>query len=322
MASRQSAQFKLFAGNSNRPLAEAIASHLGMALGKAIVDRFPNGETHVEVMEPVRGQDVYVLQSLSPPANDHLMEMMLLFDALKRASAQSITAVVPYFGYSKQDKRKIGREPISAKVVANMLTSAGIDRLITFDLHATQIEAFFNIPVDNLPTVSFFAKHLEKSFRRGKGECVIVSPDAGRLKTARKFAGVLNCGIAVVDKYRESYKTVKVMHLLGDVKGKHALIIDDMIDTGETIAAAADTVRKHGTKSVAICATHAILTPPAVERLTAIGAEVLTTDTIAIPKEKRFRGLTVLSLAPLLAEVIRRIEERKPLSPLFEPVAF
>lgn len=319
MTSQNGSSFKLFTGNSNRKLAEDIARHLGMELGKAVVDRFPNGEIRVEIMESVRGQDVYVIQSTSPPANDHIMELMLLFDALKRASARSVTAVVPYFGYCKQDKRKTGREPVSAKVVANMFASAGINRLITFDLHAGQIEAFFNIPVDNFPTVSFFCKHFKK---KGLKDLVIVSPDAGRLKTARKYASMLGCKIAVVDKYRESFKGAKVMHLLGNVRGKHALLIDDLIDTGGTIAAAAAAMKEHGAKKATICVTHSLLTGNAVKHLTSIDADVVTTDSVAIPKEKRFKNLTILSVAPLLAEVIKRIQARESLSPLFEPVAF
>lgn len=317
MASNRS-PYKLFTGNSNPELAKNIAKHLGMELGKAIVEKFPNGEIRVEILDSVRWEDVFVIQSTSPPANDHLMELMLLFDALRRASARSITAIIPYFGYSKQDKRKTGREPVSAKVVANMLTSAGIDRLITFDLHAGQIEAFFNIPVDNFPTVSFFCKHFKE---KGLKDLVIVSPDAGRLKTAREYASMLGCRIAVVDKYRESFKGAKAMHLLGDVEGKHALLIDDMIDTGGTIATAAAAVKEHGAKKVSICVTHALLTGPAVERLSSLGVEVVTTDTIAIPQEKRFENLVILSIAPLLAEVIRRIQDREPLSPLFMPAA-
>ncbi len=319
MVSKNGSLFKLFAGNSNPELAQDIAKHLGMELGKATVGRFPNGEIHIEILEPVRGHDVYVIQSISTPGNDYIMELMLLFDALKRASARSITAIVPYFGYGKQDKRKTGREPVSAKVVADMFTIAGIDRLITFDLHARQIEAFFDIPVDNFPTVSFFCKHFEKNKPK---DLVIVSPDAGRLKTARKYAGMLGCKIAVVDKYRQSFKEARVEHLLGDVEGKHALIIDDMIDTGGTICAAAETVMKHGAKSVSICATHAILTDPAVERLSKLGIKVVVADTVAIPKEKQFKGLKVLSMGPLLAEIIQRIQGREPLSPLFEPVTF
>lgn len=319
MASKNNSSFKLFTGNSNRKLAKSIAKHLGMELGKAVVEKFPNGEIRVELLDSVRWEDVYVIQSTSPPANDHLMELMLLFDALRRASARSITAIVPYFGYCKQDKRKTGREPISAKVVANMLTSAGIDRLITFDLHAAQIEAFFNIPVDNFPSVSFFAKHFKKKELK---DLVIVSPDAGRLKVARKYAGILGCKMAVVDKYRQSFKGAKAMHLLGDVKGKHALLIDDLIDTGGTIATAAAAMKEHGAKKVSICATHALLTGPAVELLSSLGVDVITTDTVAIPKEKQFRGLEILSIAPLLADIIKRIQDREPLSPLFEPVAF
>ena len=319
MVSQNGSSFKLFTGNSNRKLAEDVAKHLGMELGKAIVEKFPNGEIRVEILEPVRGHDVYVIQSTSPPTNDHIMELMLLFDALRRASARSITAVIPYFGYCKQDKRKTGREPISAKVVANMLTSARIHRLITFDLHAAQIEAFFNIPVDNFPTVSFFTKHFKE---KDLGDLVIVSPDAGRIKTARKFAGVLGCKIAVVDKYRESATEAKATHLLGDVKGKHALLIDDLIDTGGTISAAATIVKEHGAKKVSICATHSLLTGSAVEYLSKLGADVITTDTVPIPPEKRFKGLTILSIAPLLADVIKRIQERESLSPLFEPVTF
>ena len=313
------ASFKLFAGNSNPALAQQISRHLDIPLGNAIVDRFPNGETHVEVLEPVRGKDVFVIQSTSPPVNDHIMELMLLFDALKRASAESVTAVVPYFGYGKQDKRKSGREAISAKVVANMFESAGISRLITLDLHAPQIEAFFNIPVDNLPTISFFARHLQ---RYSPQNLVIVSTDAGRLKTARKLGQVLGCDIAVIDKYRPSYQGAKAMHLLGEVGGKDAVLIDDFIDTAGSIIAAADAVRANGARSVRICATHALLTPPATERLRALDIDVTTTDTVSIPEERRFQRLEILSVGDMLAEVIGRIHKREPLSPLFEPAAF
>lgn len=307
---------KLFHGNSNPELARKIAAHLHIPTGKAVVDRFPNGEIRILLAESVRGCDVFIIQSTSPPVNENLMELMLMIDALKRSSAASITAVIPYFGYSKQEKRKSGREPISAKVVADMLSVAGINRIITVDLHAAQIEGFFNIPADNLPTVRFFSDYILK---KKLSNFVIVSPDAGRISTARRYGEILGANIAIIDKYRPGYKSAKAMHVIGDVRDKNALIIDDFIDTGGSMVEAIKTVRENGAKDTYICVTHSLLTPPAVERLSSVNVkEIITSDTVAIPREKLLPNMKIASIAPLLAEVIKRIDRRQSVSSLFE----
>ncbi len=304
----------LISGSSNTPLSESIAKHLGTELGKVEVGRFPNGETRVELLESVRGKHVFVVQSTCPPVNDTLMELLLIIDALKRSSAGTISVVIPFFGYSKQDKKKTGREPISAKLVADMLSTAGADRIITIDLHAPQIEGFFDIPVDNLSTISIFADYISKN---GKNDLVVVAPDAGGVKRARSLANVLEARLAIIDKYRKHYKEADAMNVVGKVDGLNAIIIDDFIDTGSSIVEAVKALRNHGAKSVIVMCTHPINTDPATERLKQADCDIIVTDTIPLTDDKLFDRIKVLSVAPLLAETIKRIHNNEGVAHLF-----
>ncbi len=303
------------AGTSNPHLAEGIAKKLGMPLGKVEVGKFPNGETRFELLETVRGKHIFVLQTTCPPVNDNLMELLIMIDALKRASAGTITAVIPYFGYSKQDKKKTGREPISAKLAADIITTAGADRVVIIDLHAPQIEGFFNIPVDNLSTIDLFADYIRK---KKIEDLVIVAPDAGGVKRARYLANALEARLAIIDKYRGSYKEATAMNVIGKVNGMNAVIIDDFIDTGSSIVEAVKALKNHEAKDVYVMVTHPINTDPATERLKqAECEEIIVTDTIPLTAEKKFDKLKVLSVADLLAETIKRIHNNETVSFLF-----
>jgi ribose-phosphate pyrophosphokinase len=309
-------ELKLFSGNANRPLAEEIAKTLQLPLGDADVSRFSDGEVYVQINENVRGQDVFVIQPTCPPVNDHLMELLVMIDAFKRASARRITAVLPYYGYGRQDRKVQPRVPITAKLVADLLTAAGAQRLLAVDLHAGQIQGFFNIPVDHLfaaPPV--IIDHLAK---KDLNDPVLVSPDAGGVERARALAKRLKAGLAIIDKRREGNNVAQCMHLIGDVKGRDAVIVDDMIDTAGTLIQAVDALRREGANRVLACAVHGVLSGPAITRIKeSILEEVIITNTVPLTPERQLPKIRVLSVAPLLAEAIRRIHDEESVSTLF-----
>ncbi len=311
---------KIFSANSNRLLAKQIAEALGLPVGKAQVSTFSDGEISVSINESVRGSDVFVVQSLSTPVNDHLMELLIMIDAFKRASAARITAVIPYLGYARQDRKSKARDPISAKLVADLISTAGADRVLTMDLHAPQIQGFFDIPVDHLVGAPLLAAYFKKKLAaEPKEDYVVVSPDLGSVTRARNFAARLDCPLAIVDKRRQQANVCEVMHIIGNVEGKKVILVDDMIDTAGTLCnAAAAIVEKGGAKSVTAAATHAVLSGPAIERLgTSVIENVVLLDTIALPPEKRLDKFVTLSVAPVFSEAIERIYEDKPVSIMF-----
>ena len=310
-------KIKIFSGNSNRELAEKICAGLSLPLGKANVKNFSDGEVMVEVNENVRGRDTYVVQSTCAPTNNNLMELLIMMDALKRASAATITAVIPYYGYARQDRKVAPRTPITSKLVADLITTAGADRVVTVDLHAGQIQGFFNIPVDNLYAAPVILENLRQRFPYNN--LVMVSPDAGGTERARAFAKRLGCTLAVIDKRRTGPNVAEVMHLIGDVKDKTAIILDDMIDTAGTLTQAARALKEHGAKSIFACATHGVLSGPAIDRINESEIEaVVITDTIPLgDKAERTTKVKVLSVAGLLAEAIRRIHGDESVSSLF-----
>lgn len=312
-------RMKLIAGNSNRALAESISKDLGIPLADAVVKRFSDGEVNVEIHESVRGYDVFVIQSTCPPVNDNLMELLILMDALKRASADRINAVIPYYGYARQDRKVAPRAPISAKLVADLITVAGAHRVLTCDLHAGQIQGFFDIPVDNLYAVPVLLPYIKEKFA-SKGEIVIVSPDAGGVERARAYAKRLGCGLAIIDKRRDAPNVSRVMNVIGDVKGKIAVIIDDMIDTAGTVVNAAEALLQEGAVEVAACCTHPVLSGPAPERIrNSRLSELVVTDTIPLRKEvEGIEKVKVLSVSKLFSEAIRRIHYEDSVSALFE----
>ena len=272
----------IFSGTANEPLAKSICKYLGISLGEANVKKFSDGEILVKLKENVRGKDVFVIQPTSSPANDNLMELLILMDALKRASAERINAVIPYYGYARQDRKVAPRAPISAKLVADLLTVAGAHRVLTCDLHAGQIQGFFDIPVDNLYALPVLLPYIRENFGSGDG-IVIVSPDAGGVERARAFAKRLGCGLSIIDKRRDEPNVSKVMHVIGDVKGKFAVIIDDMVDTAGTICNASDALLEEGARGVAACCTHPVLSGPALERIEASSlSQIVVTDTIPL----------------------------------------
>ena len=309
-------EFKVFAGNSNDVLAEEIASLMGKPLGRCTVKKFSDGEVSVSIWESVRGCDVFIIQSTCNPVNDNLMELLIMIDAMKRASAGRITAVIPYYGYARQDRKAKARDPITAKLVANMLEAAGADRVLTMDLHAAQIQGYFDIPVDHLlgmPIIQnyFIQKEIE--------ELVIVSPDHGSVPRARKMAEPLNCPIAIVDKRRPEPNKSEIMNIIGDVAGKNCIIIDDMIDTAGTISNAANAIKELGAKSVRAAATHAVLSGPAIERLENSAIEELVLlNTMPISEEKIISKMKILSVGPLFADAMTRIHTNDTISKLFE----
>jgi ribose-phosphate pyrophosphokinase len=310
-------KIKIFSGNSNPTLAQKICVALAVPLGAARVRRFSDGEVMVEINENVRGRDVYVIQSTCAPTNDNLMELLVMTDALKRASAATITAVIPYYGYARQDRKAAPRTPITAKLVADLITKSGIDRVVTVDLHAGQIQGFFDIPVDNLYAAPVILNHLKNRF---DGQPVVmVSPDAGGTERARAFAKRLGCTLAVIDKRRTSPNVAEVMHLIGDVRDKIAVILDDMVDTAGTLTQAAKALKDNGATAVYACATHGVLSGPAIERINNSEiAEIVLTDTIPVgDKESMTSKITMLSVSGLLAEAIRRIHEDESVSSLF-----
>ena len=309
-------ELKLFSGNANRPLAEEIAQHLHMRLGDADVSRFSDGEVYVQINENVRGQDVFVIQPTCPPVNDHLMELLVMMDALKRASARRITAVLPYYGYGRQDRKVMPRVPITAKLVADLITTAGCQRVLAVDLHAGQIQGFFDIPVDHL----FAAPPVIVDYlvKKDLKDPVLVSPDAGGVERARAIAKRLNAGLAIIDKRRDGPNVAVFMYLIGDVKGKDVVVIDDMIDTAGTLLQAVEAVKREGARRVLACAVHGVLSGPAIKRIQDSALEeVVITNSVPLAPEKANPKIHVLSVAPLLAEAIRRIHDEESVSTLF-----
>ncbi|RJQ44417.1 MAG: ribose-phosphate pyrophosphokinase [Nitrospiraceae bacterium] len=310
------AGIKLFTGNSNRTLAKEIADVLNIPVGEAMVSTFSDGEIMVQVNENVRGADVFVVQSTCMPVNNNIMELLLMIDALRRASAGRITAVVPYYGYARQDRKAQPRVPISARLVADLLSATGVNRVLTIDLHAGQIQGFFDIPVDHLYSAPVLAEYVRKQYLNG---IVVVSPDAGGVERARAFAKRLNASLAIIDKRREKANVSQVMHVIGDVKDKVAILFDDMIDTAGTITQAASAIKAGGANRVVAACAHAVLSGPALDRINGSDLEeVIVTNTIPMDcKQEKCSKLTVLSVAPLLGEAIKRIHEETSISSLF-----
>ena len=310
-------KIKIFSGNSNPELAQKIASQLGVELGDAVVTRFSDGEISVNINESVRGVDAFIIQSTCSPVNRHLMEVLIMIDAFKRASAGRITAVIPYYGYARQDRKAKARDPITAKLVANLLTAAGADRILTMDLHANQIQGYFDIPVDHLLGGRILMEHFEKM---NIEDLVVVSPDHGSVARARTFAQYLDSPIAIVDKRRPKDNVSEVMNIIGDVRDKNLIILDDMIDTAGTLCNAAEALKKFGAKNIYACCTHPVLSGPAIERIqNSELTEVIVLDTIPLPEEKRIEKIKILSTAPLFASAIEKIFDCESVSVLFSP---
>lgn len=306
----------IFSGNSNRELAQSICRNVETPLGDADVTRFADGEIYVEIKENVRGVNCFVVQSTCSPVNDNLMELLVMIDALKRASAGSIIAVIPYFGYARQDRKSKPRTPISARLVADLLTAAGVNRVLSIDLHAGQIQGFFNIPVDHLYAMPVLMDHLRSRF---SADAVIVSPDAGGVERARAYSKRLGASLAIIDKRRPAPNVSEVVHIIGDVRGRDAIIVDDMVDTAGTLCAAAQAVTNQGARSVFACASHGVLSDPALERIKASPVqELIITDTVpARPDARACSKIRVLSVARLLGEAVKRIHHGDSISSLF-----
>ncbi|MCL4180575.1 MAG: ribose-phosphate pyrophosphokinase [Verrucomicrobia bacterium] len=306
---------KVFSGTSNRPLAQSICEYVGIELGKSTVSSFPDGETFVKVEENVRGEDVFVVQSTSPPTNHHLMEMFIMMDALRRASALRITAVLPFYGYARQDRKDQPRVPITAKLVANLLVAAGADRVLTMDLHAQQIQGFFDIPVDHLYAAPVMYDYLKQ---KKVDKLVVVSPDVGGLKMAHAYSQVLEAGLAIVAKRRKSATEIESMAVIGEIRGKSILMVDDLTETAGTLTAAAALLKKKGARQIRACVSHAILNDLGIERLRKSNIdELITTDTVFRPPIDGVK-ITTLSVAGLLGEAIRRIHNNASVNSLFE----
>lgn len=307
---------QLFSLNSNPKLAQEIADLLEVPLGKCTVTKFSDGETQINIEESVRAHDVYIVQSTSEPVNENIMELLILIDALKRASASSINIVIPYYGYARQDRKARAREPITSKLVANLLETAGAQRVLTLDLHAPQIQGFFDVPIDHLVGVPLLSDYIEA---KNLEDIVVVSPDHGGVIRARKMAERLKAPIGIIDKRRPKPNVSEVMNIIGDVKGKTAVIIDDIIDTAGTIALAADALIEQGAKEVYACCTHPVLSGPAIERLESSQIkELVVTNSIQLPEEKKIDMITELSVAPLISEAIIRIHKEESVSVLFD----
>jgi len=307
---------KIFSGNSNRKLAEKICDELNLPLGDAKVGSFSDGEITVTFNESVRGKDVYLIQSVSPPlVNRYLMELLIMIDACKRASAKSISAVIPYYGYARQDRKAKARDPISAKLVADLLEKAGADRVLSMDLHAAQIQGYFNIPVDHLMGVPILAEYFNS---KDIEDLVVVSPDLGSVARSRKFADQLDSAIAIIDKRRPKANVAEVMNIIGDIDGKNVILIDDMIDTAGTITQGAKALKDLGAKDVYACCTHPVLSGPALERIeNSVIKELIVLDTIDLEEDKILDKMTILSAAPLFAEVMKRVYKNESVSNLF-----
>ena len=310
---------KIFSGTSNRPLAEAICKEVGTELGNAEVGAFSDGENFVSIYETVRGSDVFVVQSTSSPVNDNLMELLIMIDALKRASAGRITAVMPYFGYARQDRKTKPRDPISAKLVANMIVAAGADRVLTMDLHASQIQGFFDIPVDNLAGNPIFVDYYAKKYGSECENMMVVSPDVGSVSRARAFAQKLHMNLAIVDKRRQKANSCEVMNVIGDVRDKDCILFDDMVDTGGSLCNAAKAlIEVGGAKSVQACASHGVLSGPAIDRINdSVITELALLDTIPAIDPKKSSKIKYLQVAPMFAEAIERIYQEISISKLF-----
>lgn len=310
---------KIFAANANQRVAKQISDCLGLPMGKSEVSMFSDGEISMSLFESVRGSDCFIVQSTCAPVNNNLMELLIMIDAMKRASAARITAVIPYFGYARQDRKAKARDPISAKLCADLITTAGADRVLTMDLHAPQIQGFFNIPVDHLLGAPLLSSYLKELIGGHTDEYVVVSPDLGSVTRARNFAARIGCPLAIVDKRRQKANACEVMNIIGDVKGKKVIMVDDMIDTAGTLCnGAAAIVEKGGATEIIACATHAVLSGPAIERIKNSGiTQLVLLDTIPLSPEKVLPNMTILPVAPLFAEAIERIYEDKPVSPMF-----
>lgn len=307
----------IFTGNSNPTLVDNICKLLGVESGECAVGQFSDGEININIGETVRGKDVFVIQSTSSPVNDNLMEILILIDALKRASAGRINAVIPYYGYARQDRKAKGREPITAKLVADLLTVAGADRMVCTDLHAGQIQGYFDIPVDHLSAVPTLADYFSDLVKTG--DFVVVSPDLGGVTRARNFANHLNLPIAIIEKRRPKPNQSEVMNIIGNIEGKNCILIDDIIDTAGTIVQAVDALKEKGAKKVYGCATHGVLSGPAIERLKNSSIEkFVITDTIQLPEEKQIDKIEVVSVAGILADAIKRINSNRSVSVMFD----
>lgn len=311
-------KLKIFSLSSNRPLAEKIAEHVGVELGAMHLSQFADGEIKVNIDESVRGDHIYLIQSTSAPVNDHLMELLITIDALRRASAKTINVVMPYYGYARQDRKAQPREPITAKLIANMITGAGADRMVTLDLHAAQIQGFFDLPMDHLLGAPLLANYFIDHELQGN-DIVVVSPDHGGVTRARKLAEFLKSPIAIVDKRRPRANVAEVMNIVGDVAGKTCIIIDDMIDTAGTITLAGDALIEKGAVEVYACCTHPVLSGPAIERLEKSQIKkVIVTDTIPLTDGKKIDKIEQVTVSQLIAEAIKRIHENRSVSPLFQ----
>jgi ribose-phosphate pyrophosphokinase len=316
MANYRDPKLKVFTCNANPELAKEIAEHIGVPLGNAQAVRFSDGECQIKLNESVRGCDVFVIQPTSAPVNEHLMELLVMVDALKRASAKSINVVIPYYGYARQDRKARARDPITAKLVANLIETAGAQRVITMDLHATQIQGFFDIPVDHLLGVPILAKHFSE---KGLSDIVVVSPDHGGVTRARKLAERLEAPIAIIDKRRPEPNVAEVMNIVGNIAGKTAIIIDDIIDTAGTITLAANALVEAGAREVYACCTHPVLSGPAIERIANSKIrELIVTNSIPLTQEQIIDKITVLSVAPIIGEAIIRVHEELSVSKLFD----
>ena len=309
---------KVFSGTSHPKLASDIANIIGVPVGNSTAARFSDGEVNLTIGETVRGSDVFLVQSTSEPVNDNMMELLIMIDAFRRASAARITAVIPYFGYARQDRKAKPRDPISAKLCANLITAAGADRVLTMDLHAAQIQGFFDIPLDHLLGLPIICSYYEKKFAESKEDVVVVSPDLGSVARTRKFAEKMDLSLAIVDKRRPKANVSEVMNIIGEIKGKRVIMVDDLIDTAGTLVNAATALIERGAKEVYACATHGVLTGPAIERIeNGPIQELVVLDTINIPEEKIKGKIKLLSVAPVFAEAIERIYEDLSISTLF-----
>ncbi|MBP2028076.1 ribose-phosphate pyrophosphokinase [Acetoanaerobium pronyense] len=308
-------EIKIFSGNAHKELAQDIAKELGVPIGSAEVGRFSDGEISVNISETVRGVDAFIIQPTSSPVNGNIMELLIMIDAFKRASAGRITAVIPYYGYARQDRKAKARDPITAKLVANLITAAGADRVLTMDLHAAQIQGYFDIPLDHLLGVPILAQYFKK---KNIEDLVVVSPDLGSVTRARSFAEILNAPLAIIDKRRPKANVSEVMNIIGDIEGKNVIIIDDMIDTAGTLTNGAEALMKFGAKEVYACCTHPVLSGPAIDRLEkSCIKEVVVLDTIPLDESKKIDKIKVESVAPIFASAIRKIFDNESVSKLF-----
>ena len=312
-------EIKIFAGNSHRAFAESVCRYLGLRLGDSEARQFSDGESSISILETVRGADVFLIQSTCSPVNDNLMEMLIMIDAFRRASAGRITAVMPYFGYARQDRKAKARDPISAKLVANLITCAGADRVLTMDLHAAQIQGFFDIPVDNMLGNPIFVDYYISKFGVDAEDAIVVSPDVGSVARARAFAQKMGMGLAIVDKRRQKANSSEVMNIIGNVENKHVILYDDMVDTGGSICGAAKALLEiGGAKDVYACATHGVLSDPAIDRINdSCIKEMMFLDTVPYPSSKKCDKIAYLSAAHMFAEAIDRVYEEVSISPLF-----